>query len=182
MATYSSTQQVRRHGHVEARVPQPDGASLGPCSGAGPARDRDVRNAIRAALLATEAFDACPLSMAFEVPTSQFTAAVVEPISGVQNDPWDSQPGGGLVVTSTVRITFLARHDDPQLRDELVEDLFNTSANALNGQSLACLTLPGLTRFASWNWQPETPPERRIVAMFSYQYIVEGWDSYDETA
>jgi hypothetical protein len=78
-------------------------------------------------------------------------------------------------------ITLLQRNEDPQLRDEAAELLFDTAANALNGQSLADLTLPQLTRFVSWKWQKPEAPERRISATFSYQYIVEGWDSYDVT-
>ena len=39
-----------------------------------------------------------------------------------------------------------------------------------------------VTRFVSWRWEKPAPPERRIAAIFSYQYIVEGWDSYDVTS
>jgi len=70
---------------------------------------------------------------------------------------------------------------DPQLRDEGAELLLDTAANTLNGQSLAGLTMPALTRFSGWTWKDATPPERRIIASFSYQYIVEGWESYDTT-
>jgi hypothetical protein len=31
----------------------------------------------------------------------------------------------------------------------------------------------------SWRWEKPTSPERRISSVFSYQYIVEGWDEYD---
>ena len=74
------------------------------------------------------------------------------------------------------------RHDDPQLRDEGVELLLNTAANALNGQSLGGLIFPQTARITGWDWQPVTVPERRIQAIFSYQYIVDNWDGYDVNA
>src|SRR5262249_19536871 len=101
--------------------------------------------------------------------------------SSTQEDRWDSQTDGGLLVTSRVKITVLFRLEDPQLRDEGAELLLDTAANALNGQNLAGITLPGMTRFTSWTWLPPMAPERRIAATFSYSYIAEGWGGYDTT-
>ena len=148
------------------------------------ARDRDVRNAIQSALVETAAFDAVwiwGLPEDYGTGASSLAAAAIEPSSSDQTDRWDDAPAGGLLVTSLVTITFLYRHEDPQLRDEAVELLFDTAANALNGQCLAGLTLPALTRFVSWRWEKPTAPERRITSTFSYQYIVEGWNAYDTT-
>ena len=86
-----------------------------------------------------------------------------------------------MLIASTVKITFLSRHEDPQLRDEAAELLFDTAANALNAQSLAGLTLPEHTKFKSWSWAKPMAPERQIVATFVYKYIVEGWNNYDTT-
>ncbi len=147
-------------------------------------RDRDVRNAIQSTLVATGAFDAVWIWGLPEnqgEPASQRAAAAIEPQASTQDDRWDSEPRGGLIVTSTVRLTLLYRHNDPQLRDEGAEFLLDTAANALNGQSLAYFTLPALTRFTGWSWQPPAAPERRITATFSYAYIVQGWDEYDTT-
>ena len=71
---------------------------------------------------------------------SGLAAAAIEPLSSDQTDRWDSQPEGGLLVSSLVTITFLYRQEDPQLRDEAAECLFDTAADALNGQSLAQFT------------------------------------------
>jgi len=145
-------------------------------------RDRDVRDAIHDSLVATGAFDTVwiwGLPEVYGTGASQLAAAAIEPESSTQDDRWDSQLAGGLVITSRVKITLLARGDDPQLRDEAAELLLDTAANALNGQSLAGFTMPAWTRVTGWNWQPATPPERRIAVSFSYAYIVEGWDSYD---
>jgi hypothetical protein len=148
------------------------------------ARDRDVRNAIQAALVATGAFDAVyvwGLPEDYGSGASNMALAVIEPESSAQEDRWDAAPTGDLIVTSRATITLIFRAEDPQIRDEAAELLFDTAANALSGQSLAGFTVPGLTRFVSWKWQPPTAPERRITAVFSYQYIVPGWDEYDTT-
>jgi hypothetical protein len=145
-------------------------------------RDRDVRNAIQSALVATGAFDGVfvwGLPEDYGSGASNTALAIIESDSSTQEDRWDAAPGGGLIITSRVTITLIYRAADPQLRDEAAELLFDTAANALNGQGLAGLTIPQLTRFASWRWEKPAPPERRIVSIFSYQYIVEGWDSYD---
>jgi hypothetical protein len=145
-------------------------------------RDRDVRNAMQAALVATGAFDGVfvwGLPEDYGSGASNASLAVIEPESSTQEDRWDAAPGSGLFITSRVTITLIYRDEDPQLRDEAAELLLDTAANALNGQGLADLTLPQLTRFVSWRWEKPDPPERRIASIFSYQYIVEGWDSYD---
>jgi hypothetical protein len=147
-------------------------------------RDRDVRNAIQTALMATGAFDGVwiwGLPEDYGTGSSQFAAAAIVPMSSTQSDRWDSQDAGGLIVTSRVAITLAYRHIDPQLRDESAELLVDQVGNALNGQSLAALTMPALTRVESWSWAPPTAPERRINVVFSYQYIVEGWGAYDIT-
>ena len=147
-------------------------------------RDRDVRNAIHDALVATGAFDAvCVWALSGDHGTaaSQTASAMIEPESSMQEDRWDAATGGGLIVTSRVTITLLYRHEDPQLRDEAAELLLEITANTLNGLSLAGLTLPQHTRIVSWRWEEPAPPERRIAATLSYQYIVEGWDAYDTT-
>src|SRR5271163_941344 len=108
------------------------------------ARDRDVRNAIVTALVATDAFDAVwitGLPEDYGTGSSQLAAAALEPLSSTQTDDWDSETAGALRVTSRVAVTLLVRNDDPQLRDEAAELLFDTAANALNGQSLAALTM-----------------------------------------
>jgi hypothetical protein len=149
-------------------------------------RDRDVRNAIKTLLDATGAFDSDGVWIT-GMPedsgsgSSIAAAAAIEPVSSTQDDRWDGVAETGLVITSTVAITLIYRNEDPQLRDEGAELLLDTAANALNGQSLAGLTLPDLTRFLSWAWVSPTAPERKIRAQFQYQYLVEGWGGADTT-
>jgi hypothetical protein len=145
-------------------------------------RERDVRNAIRDALVATNAFAGVWLSGRPEdygQGASELTAAAIEPVATSLTTGWDAQTAGELDFTATVTVTLLARSEDPQLRDELAEQLLDVLHNAVNGQSLAGFTLPGKTIVQSWRWQPVTPPERRIQATVSFAYLVtwEGWDA-----
>lgn len=119
-------------------------------------RDRDVRNAMQAALVETMAFDGVwiwGLPEVYGSGAGNIAAAVIEPVSSTQSDWWDSQTTGALIVKSKVTITLVYRCSDPQARDEAAELLLDTAANVLNGQSLAGLTIPGLTHFESWSWQ-----------------------------
>jgi len=144
-------------------------------------RERDVRNAIHDLLDVSGAFDGVYLSGPPEdrgERSGDRRAAVVEPDSTTATDLWDDV-AGGLAMTATASITLIARDDDPQLRDEAAELLLNTAAAVLNGRSLAGATLPGSTRIRSWAWQKPTAPERRIVAKFEFQYLVEGWSGLD---
>jgi hypothetical protein len=145
-------------------------------------RERDVRIAIRDALLATGAFSDVWLSGLPEDyggAASDLAVAAIQPSGSSLTTGWDAQTQGALDYTARVNVTILARHEDPQLRDELAEQLLNFLHDAINGQSLAGFTLPAKTMVQSWNWQPPAPPERRIQAVVTFAYLVtwEGWDT-----
>jgi hypothetical protein len=144
-------------------------------------RERDVRNAIKTALWATGVFDdiwLTGLPEDYGRGASQLRAAAIEPAATALATGWDAPIAGGLDFKAQCIVTLLARHEDPQLRDELAEQLLDTLHNAVNGQSLAGFTLPVKTLVTSWLWQPPLAPERRITATVSFAYLVtwEGWD------
>jgi hypothetical protein len=150
-------------------------------------RDRDVRNAIQAALVATNSFDGVHV---WGIPedygsgSSERAAVWIVPQSSRQEDLWDTATVGGLVITSRIGLLLVYRHDDPQLRDEGAELLLDTAANALNGNGLPDqlgnnMVFVQTARITGWDWQPPASAERRIQAIYSYQYNVEGWDNYD---
>ncbi len=144
-------------------------------------RERDVRNAIQELLDVTGAFDGVYLSGLPEhrgERAGDRRAAAIEPDATTESDLWDDVTGA-MVMTASVVLTFLARDEDPQLRDEAAELLLNTAAAVLNGRSLAGATLPGSTRIRSWSWLKPTAPERRIAARLEFQYLVEGWSGLD---
>lgn len=147
-------------------------------------RDRDVRNAIQAALLATGLFDAVwiwGLPEDYGDGSSKMSACAIEPVSGKEEDLWDTEPTGGIIIWGVLRLTIVSRAEDPQARDESAELLLNTAMNALNGTSLASLTMPEHTKFASWKWEKPVNVERRITTTFNYRYIVEGWNALGVT-
>ena len=147
-------------------------------------RDRDIRNAIQAALIGTDAFNGVHvwgLPEDYGSGSSEQAAVWIVPQSSRQEDLWDSAPAGGLVITTRIGLLLAYRHDNPQARDEGAELLLDTAANALNGNGLGGLIFTQTARIISWDWQPPASAERRIQAIFSCQYIVEGWDEYDTT-
>ena len=142
-----------------------------------PYRERDIRNEIHDVLEATGAFDGVYLTGLPEdrgEASSESRAVAIEPAETVQSDHWDDVRGD-LLLTCRVNLTVLARHDDPQIRDEMAEMLVNIAANVLNGQSLSGATLVGQTRFKSWSWEKPKAPERRITVVLEYQYLVSDW-------
>jgi hypothetical protein len=146
-----------------------------------PYRERDFRNQIHDVLEATGAFDGVYLTGLPEdrgEASSEGRCVSIEPAETVQTDHWDDT-SGDLLMTCRVNLTLLARHDDPQIRDETAELLVDTIANVLNGQSLAGGTLIGQTRFKSWSWEKPKAPERRITAVLEYQYLVRGWTEFN---
>lgn len=145
-------------------------------------RERDIRNTIQTALLASGCFSDVWLSGLPETyggPASERAAAAIEPVSTNLDTGWDGPLAGALDYSARLTVTLLARHEDPQLRDELAEQLLNVLHNTVNGQSLAGLTVPGRTLVQSWSWRPPAPPERRIQATVAFDYLVtwEGWDT-----
>jgi hypothetical protein len=146
-------------------------------------RDRDIRNAIRSLLLDTDAFDTVWLTGTPDrasTPSSSQCLAIIEPESSEFTPTWDSALLGGVIVTSKVTISIVVRHPDPQTRDELAEQLFNIAGDTLNGQPLGGFVNPQMTRFVAGIWHKAIPPEREISSTFTYQYILNGWDSADE--
>lgn len=149
------------------------------------ARDRDVRNAIVAALKATNAFDAIyttGLPNFDDQSAEDVLAASIQPIEWVEIDAYDDAPAGYSQIESRLRLVFVARTEDPQVRDDSVEDLLEFARNALNAQVLAGITLPEWTKFASGKWEDPAPPERKITTVFTYRYLVSTWANFDTTS
>lgn len=141
-------------------------------------RERDVRNAMRDALLATSAFDDVLIGRDVEDYGAGGIGAWcrIDPIGDSGRGMWDE--GDELEVTSKVKITITARHEDQQMRDEMAERLVNVARNAINDQSHASLTMPGLTGFDSARWLPPKHPARQVEATFSYRYFQDD-NTYD---
>ena len=148
-------------------------------------RPRDIRNDIKARLMATGRFDdvrtaGLPEEQGFS--TALKTAAVLPPANGAMKTLAD---GGDEILTGTdepLLVTLLARDNDPNVRDNLAEDLLQYLKNAVNGQSLAGMTVPDKTFVRTWQYQKPKDKERRIAATVTYQYLLTGWDTNDTTS
>lgn len=145
-------------------------------------RDRDVRNAIQAVLVATGAFDGVYLwgfPDAAEQSAESLRAVAIMPGNGSETDEWDSVSDGVIEITQRSKLVIMVRNDDKQARDETADQLFALTCNTLNGQSLAGLTIPMKTRIRKWDWRDPIPPERRIDLIIEYVYLVTTLDSFD---
>jgi len=146
-----------------------------------PFRERDIRNLIGDLLDQTGAFDRVYLSGLPEdrgEPSGDSRSVAIEPWETTRADPWDDD-GGDPLLTCRVHVVFLARHDDPRIRDEMVELLLNVAADALGGNSFGGAAIPARTQLRSWSWQKSKAPERRISAVLEYQYLGDGWTGFN---
>lgn len=149
-------------------------------------RDKDVRLAMRDLLEKTNAFDEVSLKGLPEDWGSRAGSSkisFVEPLNYTQTDLWDGGPNTGSTANNQATITIAVRDSDPQACDEKCELLLQTAIDAIQGQSLANLTVCDHTRFVRAQFQKRVAPERRLVATFAYEYIIDAWDGYeiDET-
>lgn len=147
------------------------------------ARERDVRLAIRDALLQTGAFSHVRLTGLPEEyghGASDLTAAAIQPGSTELLAGWDAPPAGGRAFSCRLRVMVLARHADAELCDELAEQLVEFVRNALDGRPLVPgFNLPGHTIVTGWEWLPRKAPERRIAVSVAYHYLQDGWNDAD---
>jgi hypothetical protein len=78
-------------------------------------------------------------------------------------------------------LTLFVRQSDPESRDREADRLANVAQNVLDGQSLAGITLPGLTKIRRGRWERSPAPERRLVLMGEFTYLVNAFDGHDTT-
>ena len=148
---------------------------------------RDVRNAIQTSLQAQTAFDGAGVWLFSPEDRGEGTdvaaARWIEPVGTSIRSEWDDSPDGGITMTASLRITFAFRGGKRRRCATKGSSYFLIPRpTLLNGQVLVPgFTIPAWTRFLSWSWSPPESVERKIVSMFSYQYLVEGWDSFDTT-
>jgi len=144
-------------------------------------RERDVWLAIKSTLEATSAFDNVYIAEGESNHKPEDVRSVeIQPHDGTQHDEWDDT-NSPLQVEARLQLMFFASDPDALTRDALCERLFNIAQDALNGQSLGGLTLPGLTRFISWRWGPIEPPNRRLTALLKFAYLTDTWAGFDTT-
>ena len=155
-------------------------------------RERDIRNAIQTALVATDAFDVDANTGAavfiwglpedFGTGASVKAAAAIVPMSEPPGRPLgrgtDWRPGRHGPDRDHAPLP-RPRPPDPRRRGRAAAR--HDRQRLERAEPGRASRFPQTTRIIQWDWQPVTVPERRINTILSVQYIVPDWTGYDTT-
>ena len=138
-------------------------------------RDQDVFRAIKAALEATGAFEAVLLH---QDPDRPRVANDRSPIATVRRTSANEVDLCGFPITREravdYELTIAVRGMDPEARFEALDLLRDLAADALDGRSLASLTLPSRTTLAgSIDDLKAGPPEHRVTMKGRFAYLID---------
>ena len=83
-------------------------------------------------------------------------------------------------VTRKVRwtLTLIARDEEPEERERLLSGLLVASQNALNGQSLAGITIPEWSKLRRGRLETASSPEQRMTVMGEFTYWIDGFSGH----
>jgi hypothetical protein len=112
-------------------------------------------------------------------PADVLAMAVVEPDSWAETDEFDDFSDYQSVPRNTFKLTLMTRNPDPETRDRSLDRLACVARNAVNEQSLAGVTIPGLTILRRGKWSPASNPERRMTIIGEYAYFVDGASAHN---
>lgn len=147
-------------------------------------RDWDVLSDIRDRLIATGAFDGVHLSglpAEYGRSAGEARMAVCTLSAWDDTDDWDDTEDVSIPRAVAWTLTLFVRQSDPESRDREADRLANVAQNVLDGRSLAGVTLPGLTKIRRGRWERSPAPERRLVLMGEFTYLVNAFDGHDTT-
>ena len=143
---------------------------------------------MRAMLDATGQFDDLPPGRDQDEYGTGHVASYTVQIDPQQEEPlplWDRGPSDGMVMMGQCICTFTARDEDPEQRDDKLEQLYQIAMQTLSGQAIsvdgATFTFPAFTYFQALIWQPPVHPLRQAKATFLYRYLIESPGSVDTT-
>lgn len=144
--------------------------------------DWDIMEDIQTRLEATGQFDGVHLT---GPPTYQQVAASEDVTAWLQLVDWDEDDSrddlDNVEVTRRVHwtLTIAVRFAEGERRDRELSRLTSVAQNALNGKSLAGITLPGLTRLRRGRFDEPNTPERRTIITGEFLYLIEGFGGHD---
>jgi hypothetical protein len=142
-------------------------------------RERDVWTAIKAILDATKIFDNVYIGVGEANHSAEdILSAEIDAYDGQATDEYDDT-SGPLLVESRVQLLLIASDAEPTVRDSKADLILAITANALNGQSLGGLTLPGFTKLSNWRYGPIEPPHRKITAILKFAYLTDSWAGFN---
>lgn len=143
-----------------------------------PARDDQILANVKAALDATNQFDAVilvklPEEAAF--PASGRSAAYVQPVA--YNEDSRHFDDSGPTQRRTVRYNVLVavRNANQVDRDTELSRLGNVAQDALTGVSLGALTVPAWTKCSAGKYMTPAHPERRMTLSGETAVLVTGY-------
>lgn len=152
-------------------------------------RERDVLNAIRSALIATNAFDDQGVFLwgfnnAADEGADKTRAVAIIPLDGAEEDLYDDVLAGQMFETDRCKLVILVRDGDDRQRDEDADRLLNVCKDALNGNALNAVMgaqnlYPQWTKILRWSRKEPTPPQREIEAIFQFRFDAPTWVSFD---
>ena len=145
-------------------------------------RDYDCLQAIQTLLGATGYFDAVYIGGLPERQgqSSSYSAAAALEIAGWDEiDAYDDFASIDQKRSVRWTLTLMSRDPDPEIRDRKIDQLYNIAANTLDGVSFAAGCVPSLSKLRRGNYQPATPPERRMTVQGEFEYFVGGFDLHD---
>lgn len=148
----------------------PDGATTGTGF-----RDRDIRHAIRDALLATSIFDTVLLGNIEDDYTHfgiEARHVVIDEAGQDVRYMWDTNEIDNLVVDSHVKLSFVTQSEDPLRRDENIELMMDAAYNTMIGISWLGVTMPAFSSFGKpFKFPKVKPPQRQVDITYTYRYM-----------
>lgn len=148
------------------------------------ARSDDIREDIKRRLEATGQFagvftSGLPEEQGFSA--GDLCAAVIGMPARRKAPRWDGGSELKFTVDERVTVTLLVRNTDPVLRDRQADLLTSVLEDAVDGQSLAEITVPGHTYAEASRPLNPRAPERRVEVVVYYQYLRLSPGGADET-
>jgi hypothetical protein len=142
-------------------------------------RDRDVFDAISAALSATGEFADIVFGETIEQGTfgaDRVPLAVLTPVHWEESD--DSDPTA-LIRRVAYRLTIAVRDEEPGSRFDSLDRLSSLVQNTLDGTPLNGGCLPALTKLHRGQYDPTSRhPEQRLILQGEFSYIVGSFQSH----
>lgn len=150
-------------------------------------RERDIKEAIRAALEATGEFDGIFLfgfADASDSEAEAVRAVSILPMGFKEDDKWDGVLDGQMLEMGRLKIVIRVREGNAPIRDSEADRLLSVLRNAVNGRALNILIgedflYPQWTKITEGNWKDPLPPERDIECTFQYLYDAPDWTGFD---
>jgi hypothetical protein len=151
-------------------------------------RDRDIRNSMRDQIMASGFFDHIgfgrdPLEWATGEPGAR--TCQIEPSKEQFIPLWDRSGEDGGVVQGEAVCTFTVQNEDPEMRDAMLEQMYNVAADVLNNIALpigyGATVMPAFSWLDTLKWLPAAHPTRQGKAIYKYRYMVASSESMDIT-